>query len=197
MLFGPTALAVPQLFHAVISEFLFGAPKHIQSNSVKHALDKLGASLGYNVFLTDSERLRTERDWLLDVVWWEPGRGMALAANCRWGNAGQIAHDFQRLLGVKAPLKLIVFGSRHAGAERQDISLRTDIDAILQVLGTYLIDFSQHVAGEVFALLEHVEEDSAFRGYEFRVPADGKLATPYENASQLFSPLGVKKAAVA
>lgn len=197
MLFGPTAVAVSQLVHAVVADFVPGAPKTIQSSSVRHALDKLGSSLGYRVFVTDSEQSRTERDWLLDVVWWEPGRGVVLAANCQWGNAGKIAHDFQRLLAVKAPMKFMVFGSRQAGGERQDIALRTDIDAILRALGIHLIDFSQHVEGELFVLLEHVEEDSTFRGYEFRVPADGKLSTKYEHAGRLFHPVALQRVTVA
>ncbi len=196
MLFG-TPVALSQLIHAVAADFVPGAPRNIQSSAVRHALDKLGGSLGYQVFVTDSERSRTDRDWLLDVVWWDPGHGVVLAANCRWGNAGQIAHGFQRLLAVKAPTKFMVFGSRQAGGERQDIALRTDIDAVLQALGIQLIDFSQHVEGETFGLLEHVEEDSAFRAYEFQVPVDGKLSAKYEHAGRLFRPVALVRATVA
>ncbi len=197
MLLGHDPIAVPQLIRAIISDFLVHAPKSAQTSSVKHALDKLGQSLNYNVSVTDSERARTERDWLLDVVWWEPGRGVVLAANCHWGNAGQIAHGFQRLMAVKAPLKLMMFASRHAGAEREDVPLRTDIDAILQALSAYLLDFNQHIAGETYVLLEHVETDSAFRAYEFHVPADGKLEIKLPEASGMFRRVEVSAAAVA
>lgn len=197
MSFGPTPVTVSEIVTAVVSNFLFGAPKDARTTSIKHALEKLGASLGYRVFYTPLRRPRDPNEWLLGLAWWQPGRGTALACECQWGNAGDIVHDFERLLAVKAPLKLMIFCSRQAGAEREDVLLRTDADAILQALGASLIDFTQHVEGETYVLLEHVESNATFHAYEFRVPADGKLAIKFDDARQLFRRIEIAKSAAA
>ncbi len=186
MSFGPSPVTVSEIVNAIVSSFLYGSPRDAQIVSIKHALEKLGIPRGYRVYFTPLRRPRIEREWLLGLAWWEPGRGTVLAAECQWGNAGDIAQDFERLMAVKSPLKLLIFASRRAGAEREDVQLRTDIDAVLHVLGASLADFSQHIEGETYVLLEHVESNSCFHAYEFRVPKDGKLGVSYEAASKLF-----------
>ncbi len=186
MLFGRVPVSVSELAAAVTANFLYGAPRNAQTISVKHALEKLGIAHGYRVFCTESCDQHNGREWILDLAWWQPGLGTVLACECEWGKAGDVLHKFEKLLAIKAPLKLMIVCSRHAGAERQDILFRTDTEAILKVLGTALIDFSQHVAGETYVLLEHVESDSQFRAYEFRVEEDGKTACDFCDAATLF-----------
>jgi hypothetical protein len=89
---------------------------------------------------------------------------------------------------IKAVMKLLVFRTRSAGAERLDVSLRTDHDAVMMAIGAALIDFAQHVEGEHYVLLECGEQKPAFRSYEFRVPANGKLALGFEEAASVFRP---------
>lgn len=103
-----------------------------------------------------------------------------------WGNAGEAFAAFTRLMTRKSAMKLLIFGSRHAGAEREDILLRTDTEAVLTALGSALLDFSQHMKGEVYVLVERVEQQSTFRHYQFAVPSDGKLALRFEEAAHLF-----------
>lgn len=184
-MFGSTPVVIPKLVAAVSSGFLFRVPERDQTNLVKAALEKLGSCLGYTVLVSDPGR-QHDHEWLLDLVWWEPGRGTLLAVECEWGDTGEIMHAFERLMATKAPLKLMVFRSRRTGAEKLDILFRTNIEAILQALGTSLIDFSQHIQGETYVLLEHAEEESIFRIYEFHVPVDGKLAMKFSDAPMLF-----------
>ncbi len=191
MLFGLVPVSTSELAAAVISNFLYGAPRAAQTTSIKHALEQLGVARGYRVFCTESCEQHNGREWLLDLAWWQPGQGTALACECEWGNSGEILHKFEKLLAVKAPLKLMIVASRRAGAERQDILFRTDTEAILKVLGTSLIDFSQHVAGETYILLEHVENDSHFRAYEFRVEQDGKISCDFCDAAKLFQSIEI------
>lgn len=197
MLLGPTPVTVSEILTAVVANFLSGAPKSAQTSSIKHALEKLGKSLGFTVFSTDRKHQHDNHEWLLDLSWWEPGRGTVLACECEWGNAGEIVHDFEKLLAIKAPLKLMIFCSRRAGAEREDVLLRTDIDAILQAVGTALLDFNQHVAGETYVLLEHVESNSTFRAYEFRAPKDGKLEISIHKLKELFRRIEIERASAA
>jgi hypothetical protein len=179
-------VSISRLITAITSHFLFRTPRSDQAGFIKDALGRLGRSLGYRVSSPEAGRHPSPREWLLDVVWWQPGAGTMMAANWEWGNAGDIMHSFEKLMSVKAPLKLMVFGTRQAGAERPDILLRTDSDAILQALGAALIDFSQHLEGETYLLLEYMEDTSAFRAYDFRVPGDGRLAATFEDAKALF-----------
>lgn len=192
MLFGSAPISVAQLVAAVRSGFVFRVPGSDQTSLVKATLEKMGIARGYSVLTSPPGRRPGHPEWLLDVVWWELGRGTVLAAECQWGDAGDILRGFEKLMATKAPLKLMVCRSSRAGAEKQDILFRTDTEAILQALGTSLIDFTQHVAGETYVLMEHAEEESTFRTYEFHVPADGKLAAKFKDATKLFRPFAAE-----
>jgi hypothetical protein len=101
------------------------------------------------------------------------------------------------LMAVKAPLKVMAFSSRSAGFERQDIQFREDSAAILQVMGTYLLDSTQHVKHEHYLLLELVQAEDRFRAYEYCVPGDGRLALPQAQARELFQQVPAAKTATA
>ena len=197
MSFGSTPVAIPTLIDAINSDCLLRIPNHARTSLTQTALEKLGKSRGYTVFVSEPGRQIDRPEWLLDLVWWEPGKGSVLAVECEWGDAGEILHGFRKLMATKAPLKLMIFRSRRAGAEKQDILFRTDREAILQVLGTSLLDFSEHVEGETYLLLEYVEAGPTFNMYEFRVPADGKLKTEFKDAATLFHRRELEKAIAA
>ncbi len=195
MLFGPVPVSPDKLIAAVTTNFPFGAPKTDQSRAIKRAMDQLGRSLNYTVFYADNNDRRQQREWVLDLVWWNAGTGSVAAMKCEWGNAGAVVEQFHKLMGIKAPLKVLVFATRQAGAERPDVLQRKDTSAMLHALGTCAIDFSQHVAGEHYLLLELVEEESQFRAYELSVTTDGKLGVPFDSALQVFRRLAQNAAA--
>jgi hypothetical protein len=184
LLLEKAPLTASNLVSAITADFPFYAPPVDQATFLGRALESLGSSLSYRVVRGQSGRHIGEPH--LHMTWRDPGRGTVLAAECEWGVAGDVAAAFERLMTVKAPMKLLIFRSCHAGAERQDILLRTDIDAILKAVGAAILDFGQHVEGETYILLERVEQESVFRSYEFRVPANGKLALQFEEAAQVF-----------
>jgi hypothetical protein len=186
MLFGPAPVSVDKLIATILANFPFGAPKNDQARAIKRALDELGRALNYTVFFSDNGDRRHDREWMLDLVWWSAGTGTVAAMKCDWGNAGSVVEQFHRLMGLKAPLKVMVFSTRQAGAERPDVLQRKDTSAMLHALGTCAIDFRQHVNGEHYLLLELVEEENLFRGYELFVTVDGKLGTPFDSALQVF-----------
>lgn len=186
MLFGPAPVSAAKLISAIISNFPFGAPKGDQTRAIKRAMDQLGRTLNHTVSFSDNGDRRHDRDWTLDLVWWNPGAGVAAALKCEWGNAGSVVTQFQKLLGIKAPLKVMVLSTRRAGAERPDVLQRKDTSAMLHALGHSVIDFGQHVSGEHYLLLELVEEENTFRAYEFFVTMDGKLGAPFDSALQVF-----------
>ncbi len=189
MLFGTNPVPISEITATVLSQFLKGLPREAQTAAVRHALQKLGVARGFRVAGNSLSGEDDDGHWRLDLAWWQPGQGTLLACQCEWGKSGDMLRKFERLLAVKAPLKLMVVRSRRAGAERQDVLFRTDTEAILKVLGTALIDFAQHVAGETYVLLERLESDSKFCAYEFCVPADGKLDRDFSDAASLFRPI--------
>ncbi len=186
MLLGNVPFTVANLLSATTAGFPFRAPQSDQTMFVRRALQALGESLSYRVICEGPGRHFDAHEPSLDLTWWEPGTGTILAADCEWGVAGDVAAAFERLMAVKAPMKLLIFGSRRAGNERQDILLRTDIEAVLKAIGAAILDFGQHLEGELYVLLERLEQEPLFRSYEFRVPADGKLKLQFEQAAQVF-----------
>ncbi len=184
MLLGNAPLTRASLVSAITEGFPFYAPPVDQTRFLRRALQSLGASLNYRVIHGPSER--EVSDSSLEMAWWEPGRGTVLTVECDWGLVANIAAAFARLMTRKAPMKLLIFASRRAGADREDILLRTDIDAILAAVGAVLLDFSQHLEGEWYVLLERVERDSVFRSYEFQVPGNGRLELAFQQAAQVF-----------
>ncbi len=184
MLRRESLIPASRLVSAVTEGFPFHARPADQAIFLCNALECLGASQNYKV----SRGLpgRQSSDLALDLTWWEPGWGTVLVAGCEWGVAGDVAAAFTNLMTIKAPTKLLIFRTREAGAEREDILLRTDIDAVLKALGAAILDFSQHLEGEHYVLLERLEAQSTFRSYEFRVPVDGRLALEFKEAAQVF-----------
>ncbi|MGI9104047.1 MAG: hypothetical protein ACR2IF_16525 [Terriglobales bacterium] len=184
MLLGESPLTFAALTSALTEHFPYHATPADQMAFLRRALERLGTSLGYRV--TPPHLERPHSDPCLDLVWWEPGRGTVLAADCDWGNAGEVAAAFTQLMTLKAPMKLLIFRTRHAGSERQDITLRTDIAAVLRAVGAAVVDFSQHLQGELYLLAELVPQQRIFRAYEFVVPVNGRLALSFEEAARVF-----------
>ncbi len=195
MLFGPAPVSSDKLITAILSDFPFRAPKSDQTRALKRALAQLGRSLSYTVFFADNGDRRHDREWMLDLVWWSAGTGTVAAMKCEWGNAGLVVSQFHRLMAIKAPLKVMVFSTRQAGAERPDVLERKDTSAMLHALGHCAIDFSQHVAGEHYLILELAEEEKLFRAYELCITADGKLGVSFDSALQVFRRLARDAAA--
>jgi hypothetical protein len=80
-------------------------------------------------------------EWLLDVVWLHRKTGaIHLAVESEWGNEREVLDDFQKLLCVKSPLKIMIYyaydGSFVARFEK------------------YMKVFDQHLEGENYVLVE-------------------------------------------
>ena len=184
---GDVPCTPARLVSAINVGFPFGLPQGDQTMFLRRTLEMLGKSLNCRIRFDQRGRLFESDRPSLNLSWWQPGTGTTLAVTCEWGLAGDVANAFERLMAVKAPMKLLIFCTRQAGNERRDILLRTDTDAVLKAIGASIIDFGQHFEGELYVLLESVQQTSMFRSYEFRVPTTGKLAVNFERASCLFS----------
>jgi len=92
-------------------------------------------------------RKNPTREWLLDLVWWNdrPGmKGVELAVESEWNTApNEVLYDFEKLMGMKAPLKLMVYRvTKNSKAQLKEQMER------------YLAEFRQNVAGENYVLCE-------------------------------------------
>ncbi len=93
-------------------------------------------------------------EFLLDLVWWHDGppQGAVLACEMEWGNTrhpqgnpARVVEDFDKLLSVKAPFKLMLFDS-YGNAER-----RTEM---ISAMDSYLQKFGDHRAGEQYLAID-------------------------------------------
>lgn len=148
------------------------APKRraIRTQAVKTVLRREGKKFGFHTFPDNDKRLQKGRSqWLFDLIWWDdrPGRkGVALAVESEW-NAGKnhILHDFEKLLCIKSPLKLMIYRVRGKNG-----------DQVRDGIEEYLLGYRQHVHGENYILCEF-QPDWSCECYLFRAKrvANGRI----------------------
>ncbi len=101
-------------------------------------------------------------EWLLDTTWLiRDQHKIVLAVESEWGKLAPIEDDFDKLLSIKAPRKLMLFNtSNHKGANE-----------IVEKLASNMLAFPYHLVGEEYMLME-VTAPGAFR-YYFKLEKDG------------------------
>jgi len=124
------------------------------------------AELGKNKLklLVSPDPLIFQGEYLLDFIWQKPApcADLLLACESEWGDCGSVCEDFEKLMHVKAPLKLMIFC---AGDHEKDFSkIRKGIES------KYMAEFTQHLEGEKYILLEFTAQPQGVHGYEFIVP---------------------------
>jgi hypothetical protein len=95
-------------------------------------------------------------EFLVDFTWWDAkSKRTVLACECEFGNPRDVARnperigeDFDKLLSVKADLKLMVFDSYASNKEE------TQVETVLNNLSDRFRNFGQHLDGEVYILLD-------------------------------------------
>ncbi len=159
------------------------------TKAIKDGLEELGKSKGFDVLRSDPARRRTE--FLLDLLWRlpKPRRDIVLAVECEWDYCQKVLDDFEKLMPIKSPLKLMISSlSKNGKPNNNGVELRKRLE------NEYLIPFGQHIHDETYLLVNFF--GSAPGGwtadaecYQFVAPEDGKI----ETAS--FAPLVLAKAA--
>lgn len=128
---------------------------------LKEVLRKRGIKNGYNVY-PDPEK--KDGAWLLDLIWMHRDTGaIHLAVESELGKEREVLDDFQKLLSVKAPLKVMIY-------YLFDKPFLTEFER-------YIEAFDQHVPGENYLLIEFAPGRNApdDRAYLFTVKADGTV----------------------
>ncbi len=117
----------------------------------------------YEVYCSDGKRGFGE--YLLDIVFFNKCSYLAdLAIECEWGDCSAIAYDFEKLLWIKSPLKLMI-------CDPQD--RRGDP---LPVVHQKLRRYTEHQAGEEYVVINvggHPTGGNT-RVFSWRVPFSGK-----------------------
>jgi hypothetical protein len=151
------AVSIPQV----------GDTNSIWTRAVKARLVKLAKKHG---LLVSPDPSIFQGEYLLDVIWQKPApcADLLLACESEWGDCGSVWEDFEKLMHVKASLKLMIFCT---GDHEKDFSkIRKGIES------KYMAEFTQHLEGETYILLEFTARPQGVHGYEFIVPpTQGRL----------------------
>ena len=139
------------------------------ARAVKQSLRLLGSEHGKRVA---PNAIDEQAEFMLDLIWWrdEDSNDIDLAAECDWGNKKAVEYDFGKLLSIKAPLKLMIYGpSAH---EKRGLPIREGIEQ------HYMKRFSQHVAGEHYLLVEIAVSENLIFAYEAVISEHGSIQKP-------------------
>jgi hypothetical protein len=127
----------------------------------------------------DPEKKECGREWLNDVVWFARAESsIHLAVEVELRRKGDVLCDLQKLLCIKAPLKVMVYRDRDGKG------------SIVRSIEAYMEEFDQHVRGEHYLLVE-MAPSPPDRAYLYKVRQDGR------QTSIRFSPLNLRTATAA
>ena len=105
---------------------------------------------------------KNNSEWLLDVLWMrESDWSIVLAVESEWKGPGEVESDFLKLLSIKAPRKMMLFGTKDQTA------------AIVKSLESLMSKYPYHIAGEEYLLIDVMNRGAA--RHSFTVPNDGLL----------------------
>jgi hypothetical protein len=158
--------ATNQFFRSLLEVLVSEIPKRAKkegkapwNKATNEVLCKLGHKKGFIVYAR-GVRLRRKRlhEWLLDVIWYWGRQGVRLAVESELGSEQAVLDDFEKLLNIKSPLKLLL-------VEQGDPHMVTELQ-------WYLRTFHRHVRGETYLLVDF--HDGRHECYEFVAKRDGR-----------------------
>jgi GH15 family glucan-1,4-alpha-glucosidase len=144
-----------------------------RTKAVKQALREIGRDMKFYVAPDDSPVSAPrdpESEFLYDMVWFRNDDAndmvMALESEMDRRSPEEILKDFQKLLHVKAPLKILVF---------QGVEPEWGENILKGVRDKYLLKFSQHVQGERYIIVEFRFDEDAAHWYQLDIRENGAL----------------------
>jgi hypothetical protein len=170
MLFGDVTISSEDLatllcrdVRAKVRKYPRNPNNRVRTAIVKEVLHREGTQRGYEVCIGDCH------EWLLDLVWWkqsrEGGIGIALAVECDWDFKDQM-WDFQKLLCIKAPLKVFIYDGGNIPEQGRTERKQFEEE---------MLAYRHHVADETYLFISF--GDTSQYSYRFVVPKDGALKT--------------------
>jgi len=152
--------------------------------AIKAVLEEIGLRKHYDVLYSNREK--DLHEFLVDLTWWDRvNKVTVLACECEFGNTRdmpgnpeRVGEDFDKLMSIKAFFKLMIFDSyesKHSKDQTQKI---------LENLTSRFLEFSQHIEGEIYMLLDTRELDlERERFWQCVIKKDG------HDRSLIFSPI--------
>jgi hypothetical protein len=131
--------------------------KVIRTAEVKTVLDELADKKDYFVYPSGDGSA-----WMLDLVWFlRDHTAIHLAVESEWGTKGEVLFDFQKLMCVKSPLKIMVYFAKRS---------------FVGEFEKYMQEFDQHLEGENYLLIEFAPDppDQAYL-YTVKNVKNGRL----------------------
>lgn len=147
----------------------------VRATEIGASLDDEGSAVKPRLEQISTFPERQVSEFLLDAVWWRRGlkndrERIALAAEFEWAGVNpkapatrdsefvgnRVEYDFQKLVVVKSPLKLMVFTSAACGDE----SLEAVQGAVMNRLNAVLKRNADYIPGEIYLVI-----DTAVKGF--------------------------------
>jgi hypothetical protein len=159
-------LLVEELVLRVCPKVTSSSGDGMWTQAVKEVLADLGRNRG---FLSQPGKLADEEtsQFLLDFIWWKnrEDNDIVLAVESEWGNDRKVCEDFGKLLVIKAPLKLLVFGTK---------SQPHGTEVMHKLKRDYLAKFAGYLFGEKYVFLDFCVPEGVTRAYTFSPNGPGK-----------------------
>lgn len=188
MIFGPCSILPAELAALIRAEVLplvsrlrardrskFGKKAALRgqrarrTKALRLVLRRAAKKRGFLCFPNSDKRLKKKLgQWLYDLIWWEDRsgkKGIELAVESEWNRpVGDIVDDFEKLLAVKSPVKLMVYRVSRNTRER-----------VRKALAESVREYRHHVKDENYILCEF-QPDWGCVCLLFRVPKTGSVS---------------------
>jgi hypothetical protein len=134
-------------------------------------------------------------EYLVDYTWEEveKGKRVLLAGESEWGTEwygktvwSRVEHDFEKLLAMKAPFKVLVFSSvRGPRASRNEPGVDFAFDYAQERLKVSLQNYWGHLAGEVYIFVDFPQtgvphSDGEYKSFIWMAKAFGRNEVEFE-----------------
>ena len=136
------------------------------TNAVKSSLHAILESKAAEIRFTCADKQQCE--FLLDLIAWDKDdtKGVVLGAECEWlGELSEIARDFEKLLVIKSPIKLMIFAS----SKRKDSQFQIE-----EELKRLLSRYRDHLVGERYVFVDFARFGRR-KSYWLEIPCNGEL----------------------
>lgn len=144
------------------------------TRAVKKVLHDLMPRKGMRFFASYKSEKEKHHEWLVDVAWYQSDRkNLAFVAESEWASwfkkkprkIDLIRDDFEKLMSMKAPLKLMIFESDDLDQQK----------AIIGALERYLGESDQNVPGERYLLVDF--NNGSHWSFQLEIPSAAKDAS--------------------
>jgi len=110
-------------------------------------------------------------EFLVDACWWVNSMGAALVAEFEWHHSWEeIVKDFEKLLVIKSPIKLMIFASSKGALSSSKIE---------KELKGYLSEYDHHIAGETYIFIDYWPEEHV-RAFIWQATTNGHAEITFE-----------------